>query len=142
MTLGLMLDGKLTAAKTKMKISAVRFFDGGFMLQSFACGGGLPENSIAEEKLRSSLQNYVIDTGDEIILVDTGLPAEFEVPSVTEKSAITFGDKIADYIDALKNLGYAPERVSKILITHKHPRPYRRASSFSECKNFYLACRG
>ncbi|MBQ6131181.1 MAG: hypothetical protein IJL12_02420, partial [Selenomonadaceae bacterium] len=90
-TLGLMLDGKLTEAKSKMKISAVKLFDGGFMMKSFACGGGLPEGSIKEKKLRSSLQNYVIDTGDEVILVDTGFPAEETVP-VTKDSVITFGD--------------------------------------------------
>lgn len=25
-----------------MKVSAVKLFDGGFMMKSFACGGGLP----------------------------------------------------------------------------------------------------
>lgn len=78
MTLGLMIDGQpLTEARgaSKMKISAVKLYDGGFMMKSFACGGGLPEGSIPEQKLRSSLQNYVIDTGKEIILVDTGMPA-------------------------------------------------------------------
>ncbi|MBR4153033.1 MAG: MBL fold metallo-hydrolase [Selenomonadaceae bacterium] len=103
-----------------MKISAVKLFDGGFMMKSFACGGGLPAGSIKEEKLRSSLQNFVIDTGKEIILVDTGFPAEEEFP-VTKDSVITFGDKINNYIDALKVAGYEPAQVSKILITHKHP---------------------
>ena len=121
--------------KSKLKIQAVRFYDGGFMMKSFACGGGLPEGSIAEEKLRSSLQNYVIDTGDEIILVDTGTPAEMDFP-VTEKSAITFGDKIANYVDALKNLGYAPEKVSKILVTHKHPDHTGELRAFPNAKIF------
>ena len=102
-----------------MKIKAVKLYDGGFMMKSFACGGGLPEGSIKEEKLRSSLQNFVIDTGDEIILVDTGFPAEEEFP-VTKDSVITFGDKIADYVEALKAAGYEPAQVSKILVTHKH----------------------
>ncbi len=123
MTLGLMLDGQnfVEARRApKMKISAVKLFDGGFMMKSFACGGGLPEGAIKEEKLRSSLQNYVIDTGKEIILVDTGFPAEETIP-VTKDSVITFGDKIKDYVDALKAAGYEPDKVSKILITHKHP---------------------
>ncbi len=121
--------------KSKLKIQAVRFYDGGFMMKSFACGGGLPEGSIADEKLRSSLQNYVIDTGDEIILVDTGTPAEMDFP-VTEKSVITFGDKIVDYVDALKNLGYAPEKVSKILVTHKHPDHTGELRAFPNAKIF------
>ena len=107
------------AEKSNMKISAVKLFDGGFMMKSFACGGGLPAGAIAEEKLRSSLQNYVIDTGDEIILVDTGFPAEENFP-VTADSVITFGDKVANYVDALKAAGYDPAKVSKILVTHKH----------------------
>ena len=135
MTLGLMLDGKITEAKPKMKISAVKLFDGGFMMKSFACGGGLPEGSIKEEKLRSSLQNYVIDTGKEIILVDTGFPAETEFP-VTPDSVITFGDKIKDYVDALKAAGYEPAQVSKILITHKHPDHTGELRHFPNAKIF------
>ncbi|MBR0061621.1 MAG: MBL fold metallo-hydrolase, partial [Selenomonadaceae bacterium] len=132
-TLGLMLDGKLTEAKSPMKISAVKLFDGGFMMKSFACGGGLPEGSIKEEKLRSSLQNYVIDTGKEVILVDTGFPAEETFP-VTEKSVITFGDKINNYVDALKAAGYTPAQVSKILITHKHPDHTGELRAFPNAK--------
>lgn len=89
-------------------------------MKSFACGGGLPAGSVKEEKLRSSLQNFVIDTGAEVILVDTGFPAEENFP-VTADSVITFGDKVNNYIDALKAAGYEPAQVSKILITHKHP---------------------
>ncbi|MBR1806878.1 MAG: hypothetical protein IJ774_10915, partial [Selenomonadaceae bacterium] len=61
LTLDLMLDGQpIVDARRSldMKISAVKLYDGGFMMKSFACGGGLPEGSIAEEKLRSSLQNF------------------------------------------------------------------------------------
>lgn len=43
MTLGLMLDGQLTEATPKMKISAVKLYDGGFMMKSFACGGVCPK---------------------------------------------------------------------------------------------------
>lgn len=137
-TVGLMLDGHpLTEARRSpnMKISAVKLYDGGFMMKTFACGGGLPEGSIAEQKLRSSLQNYVIDTGDEIILVDTGVPAEMEFP-VTEKSVITFGDKINDYVDALKAAGYDPAKVSKILVTHKHPDHTGELRAFPNAKIF------
>ena len=118
-----------------MKISAVKLFDGGYMMKSFACGGGLPEGSIVEEKLRSSLQNYVIDTGKEIILVDTGMPAETEIP-VTKDSVITFGDKINNYVDALKAAGYEPAQVSKILVTHKHPDHTGELRAFPNAKIF------
>lgn len=75
----------------------------------------------ATVKYRSSLQNFVIDTGKEVILVDTGTPADFPEQIPDEKTQIYLGEKITDYISALKNLGYQPEQVSKILITHKHP---------------------
>lgn len=137
-TLGLMIDGQgfVEARRSPdMKISAVKLYDGGFMMKTFACGGGLPAGSIAEQKLRSSLQNYVIDTGDEIILVDTGMPAETEFP-VTKDSVITFGNKIANYVDALRAAGYAPEKVSKILVTHKHPDHTGELRAFPHAKIF------
>ena len=119
--------------KSAIKISAVKLFDGGFMMKSFACGGGLPAGSIKEEKLRSSLQNFVIDTGKEVILVDTGFPAEETFP-VTKDSVITFGDKVADYVGALKAAGYTPAQVSKILVTHKHPDHTGELRAFPNAK--------
>ena len=61
-----------------MKIKAVKFNEKGFMTQPFAMGGedGM-EKFDAKVRYRSCLQNYLIDTGDEVILVDTGLPKEF-----------------------------------------------------------------
>ena len=138
MTVGLMLGGEnIVQAKEipDMKISAVKLYDGGFMMKSFACGGGLPEGSIKEQKLRSSLQNYVIDTGNEVILVDTGFPAEENFP-VTKDSVITFGDKVNDYVDALKAAGYAPEQVTKILVTHKHADHTGELRHFPNAKIF------
>ena len=49
MTFGLMLDGSnfVEARRSPdMKVSAVKLYDGGYMMKSFACGGGLPEGSI------------------------------------------------------------------------------------------------
>lgn len=123
------------AKKSAIKISAVKLHDGGFMRKSFACGGGLPEGSIKDAVLRSSLQNYVIDTGDEIILVDTGMPAETDFP-VTADSVITFGNKINNYVDALKAAGYEPSQVSKILVTHKHPDHTGELRAFPNAKIF------
>ena len=105
-----------------MEVKAVKFFENGFMTQPFACGleDGV-EKFDANVKYRSSLQNFVIDTGKEIILVDTGTPEDFPEQIPDEKTQIYLGEKITNYVDALKNLGYEPEKVSKILITHKHP---------------------
>lgn len=105
-----------------MEIKTVKLYENGFMTQPFACGleDGV-EKFDAKIKYRSSLQNFVIDTGKEIILVDTGTPEDFPDMVVDEKTQIFLGVKIKNYVDALKDLGYQPEQVSKILITHKHP---------------------
>ena len=105
-TLGLMIDGKIFAeakGESKMKIQAVKLFENGFMTQPFAMGGedGV-EKFDASVQYRSSLQNYVIDTGKEIILVDTGTPEDFPEQIVDDKTQIFMGNKIANYVDALK----------------------------------------
>ena len=118
-----------------MEIKAVKFYDGGFMTQSFAFGGEEgPDKFDSSIKYRSSLQNYVIDTGDEIILVDTGLSKETpEIPR-NEDAPLYMGKKITDYVDALEELGYKKEDVSKILITHKHEDHTGEIKSFPNAK--------
>jgi glyoxylase-like metal-dependent hydrolase (beta-lactamase superfamily II) len=103
-----------------MKIIPVRFTENGFMTQPFALGGEGAEGLDPAVKYRSCLQNWVIDTGSEVILVDTGLPAEFPDSAPTPDATIYVGSKIKTYLEALADLGYKPEQVSKILITHKH----------------------
>ena len=71
-------------------------------------------------KYRSCLQNWVIDTGSEVILVDTGLPSEYPDMAADPDAGIYIGAKLKTYLEALADLGYKPEQVSKILITHKH----------------------
>lgn len=105
-----------------MKIEPVRMFDNGFMTQSFAFGGEEGQDAFDNQIIyRSSLQNYVIDTGDEIILLDTGFENGFKAPEKKLGAPLYMGEKIADYMDALRALGYSPEQVSKIVVTHKHP---------------------
>ena len=59
-----------------MIIKAVKFRKDGFYSQPFAFGGEEgPEKFDPNVRYRGSLQNYLIDTGNEVILVDTGLPA-------------------------------------------------------------------
>ncbi len=103
-----------------MKISAVKLYENGFMSQAFAFGGEGMDGVDPAVRYRSSLQNYVIDTGSEVILVDTGMPAEAPDAVPDEKTPIYMGSKVSNYVDALRTAGYRPEQVSKILITHKH----------------------
>ncbi len=103
-----------------MKISAVKLYDNGFMTQPFAMGGEGAEGTDPAVKYRSSLQNYVIDTGSEVILVDTGMPDGVPDAVPDENTFIYMGSRIMNYTDALAALGYRSEQVTKILITHKH----------------------
>jgi len=103
-----------------MIIKAVKLFENGFMTQFLAFGGEGKDGLDPTKKYRSSLQNYVIDTGKEVILVDTGVPSEMPEQVPDEKTMIYMGKKVANYVDALADAGYKPEQISKILITHKH----------------------
>ena len=105
-----------------MEIKAIRMFDGGFMNQPFAFGGEEGKEAFDEQIIyRSSLQNFLIDTGDEVILVDTGFKAGFPAPAKKLGAPLYMGEPIADFMTAFEALGYKPEQVTRILITHKHP---------------------
>lgn len=55
--------------KIIMEIKAVKFYKNGFMKQPFAFGGEEgPEKFDSSVNYRSCLQNYLIDTGKEVIL--------------------------------------------------------------------------
>ncbi len=97
-------------------------FDGGFMNQPFAFGGEEGKEAFDEQIIyRSSLQNFLIDTGKEVILVDTGFQNGYAAPAKKLGVPLYMGEKVADYMDSFAALGYKPEQVTKILITHKHP---------------------
>lgn len=58
-----------------MKILAIQFRKDGFYTQPFAFGGEEGVEKFDKNiRYRGSLQNYLIDTGKDVILVDTGLP--------------------------------------------------------------------
>ena len=104
-----------------MIIKAVKFRQNGFYTQPFVFGGedGV-EKFDKNIRYRGSLQNYLIDTGDEVILVDTGLPAGTPEEVPDENSILYTGKDICTYMEAFANLGYKPEQVTMILLTHKH----------------------
>ena len=104
-----------------MEIKAIRMFDGGFMNQPFAFGGEEGKDKFDEQIIyRSSLQNFLIDTGDEVILVDTGFKTGYAGPAKKLGAPLYMGEKVNDYMVALEQTGYKPEQVTKVLITHKH----------------------
>ena len=120
-----------------MKITAIKFRKDGFYSQPFAFGGeeGM-EKFDKSIRYRGSLQNYLIDTGDEVILVDTGLPAGTPEEHPDETSLAYTGKDICSYMDAFQALGYKPEQVTKILLTHKHADHSGELRSFPNAKIF------
>ena len=95
---------------------------GGVMNQQFAIGGEEGKDKFDEQIIyHSSLQNFLIDTGSEVILVDTGFKTGYVAPAKKLGAPLYMGDKVADYMDAFAATGYKPEQVTKILVTHKHP---------------------
>ena len=122
-----------------MEIKAVKLYEGGFMTQPFAMGGGVSEPVFNENRTyESSLQNYLIDTGSEVILIDTGVPKEVPDTPAKEGQKIYQGKRIHDYVTALSHLGYKPEDVTRILLTHKHPDHSGELRSFPNAK-IYLS---
>lgn len=118
-----------------MKIMAIKMFDNGFMNQAFAFGGEEGKEKFDEQIIyRSSLQNFLIDTCKEVILIDTGFDNNSPVPPKKLGSPLYMGEKVADYMDAFLQTGYKPEQVSKILITHKHPDHSGAIKHFSNAK--------
>ena len=118
-----------------MEIKAVKFRTNGFYTQPFAFGGEEgPQKFDPNVRYRGSLQNYLIDLGDEVILVDTGLPAGTPEEVPDEKSVAFTGNDIQSYMEAFLALGYKPEQVTTILLTHKHADHSGELRSFPNAK--------
>ncbi|MBR3645828.1 MAG: MBL fold metallo-hydrolase [Lachnospiraceae bacterium] len=118
-----------------MEIKAVKFRKDGFYSQPFAFGGEEGTDAFNPGiRYRGSLQNYLIDTGEEVILVDTGLPAGTPEEIPNENSPLYTGKDICSYMEAFSKLGYKPEQVTKILLTHKHGDHSGELRSFPNAK--------
>ncbi|MCU9807610.1 hypothetical protein LEQ06_05175 [Paraclostridium sp. AKS46] len=86
-----------------MKIIALEFYKNGFMKEALAFGGSVEKEKIDPNKnYESSLQNYLIDTGKEVILVDTGVPVETKDIEPKPEQMIYTGEKVNNFVDALK----------------------------------------
>ena len=118
-----------------MQIKAVKFRKDGFYSQPFVFGGEEGMDKFDKNiRYRGSLQNYLIDTGEEVILVDTGLPAGTPEEVPDENSLLYTGKDICSYMEAFKALGYEPEQVTKIVLTHRHNDHSGELRSFPNAK--------
>ncbi len=123
-----------------MEIKAVKFRKDGFYGQPFVMGGEEGADKFDNNiRYRGSLQNYLIDTGDEVILVDTGIPAGTPEEAPDENSPAYTGKDICSYMEAFSALGYKPEQVTKILLTHKHSDHSGELKSFPNAKIYVNA---
>lgn len=123
-----------------MIIKAVKFRKDGFYSQPMVFGGEEgPDKFDPSVRYRGSLQNYLIDTGDEVILVDTGLPAGTPEEKPDESSMLFTGKDICTYMEAFAALGYKPEQVTKILLTHRHSDHSGELRSFPNAKIYVNA---
>jgi N-acyl homoserine lactone hydrolase len=124
----------------RMEIKAVKFREHGFYTQALVFGGEEgPEKYDINVRYRGSLQNYLIDTGDEVILVDTGIPAGTPEEHPDETSLLYTGKDICSYMEAFAALGYTPDQVTKILLTHKHADHSGELKSFPNAQIFVNA---
>ncbi len=105
-----------------MKIIPLKYYEGGYMTQAFAFGGSRPKEACAPTVLYpSSLQNFLIDDGKDVIVSDTGLPLEYKDAPKRAGAPLWMGKQIATFQEALAKTGYKPEDITKIVVTHKHP---------------------
>jgi len=68
----------------------------------------LLHRSFEGDKVPTSVNAYLINTGDKLVLIDTG-------------AGETFGPGLNKLQSNLKLAGYQPEQVDMVLITHMHP---------------------
>ncbi|MBE7940385.1 MULTISPECIES: MBL fold metallo-hydrolase [Ramlibacter] len=61
-----------------------------------------------ENPLETSVNGYLVNTGKQLVLIDTG-------------AAGLFGPTLGNLLKNLRASGYRPEQVDQILITHMHP---------------------
>ena len=73
-----------------------------------AAVGKLLERSFEKDVVPTSVNAYLINTGEKLVLVDTG-------------AAGLFGPTLGNLLTNLKAAGYQPEQVDAVLITHMHP---------------------
>lgn len=105
-----------------MKIIPLKYYDGGYVAQTFAFGGTRDKAACdANTTYPSSLQNFLIDDGKDVILSDTGLPNNSQDIVPKQGSPLWMGKKVATFEEALAKTGYKPQDITKIIVTHKHP---------------------
>lgn len=112
----------------KVRVSRVEEWSGGFSSADFLFAGFedaewqkrepefVPEFYLPDEqKIFGVLQSWVIDTGEQRILFDTGAGNDKERPGIP-----IFGMLQTDFLSRLARSGYAPEDIDIVVCSHLH----------------------
>ena len=76
---------------------------------------GFEPDFVRDGLIYGYLQSWLIDTGSETILVDTGAGNDKQRPGIP-----IFGELDGDFLDRLAEAGFAPEDIDKVFCTHLH----------------------
>ena len=107
-----------------MKIKAIRMYDNTFKDPSQA---------------HVTQDGYLIDTGFEVILVDTGRQESPSDAKSRPGSHAPTREQNHNYIKALYALGYRPEQVTRIIVTHRQPCHTAALNCFPQAKIYISA---
>ena len=105
-----------------IRVIPLKFYDNGFMTQAFAFGGSRDKEKCEDVKYGSSLQNFLIDDGNEVILSDTGFPNDSPDMGKNPNMPLSMGEKVATFEEAFLKTGYGPAQV----VGESHEHPHRR----------------
>ena len=82
---------------------------------------------------------YLIDTGFEVILVDTGQRASHTGSTPQPNPHAHTRECNQNYLRALHALGYRPEQVTRIIVTHNQPYHTAALNCFPQAKIYISA---
>ena len=109
-----------------MTIKAIPMYKDGFVQQPFVFGGEEGKDALdASIRYPQSLQNFVVDTGDEVILVDTGVPDDFAMPAPGPQTAFPNAKPPVLYSVICGTCAYARHIHAKVLL--HLPTPFMRS---------------
>ena len=84
------------------------------MTQAFAFGGTRDKAKCEDVTYGSSLQNFLIDDGKDVILSDTGLPNDAPDMGSDPNMPLSMGKKLATFKEAFEATGYKVEDFQKV----------------------------
>lgn len=102
-----------------MEIKALTTFEGGYMSEHFVFGGTRDKELCSTTKQYPYyIISYLIDTGKEVILVDTSMPDSLCEMPANEELGVYIGKRTQTFEQALNVIGYQTSDVDKIILTH------------------------